>query len=56
VTIPRPPWYGKLQALIAPTDGAVKLGLVLVILACLALLLWGDGPARALALIYIVSP
>jgi hypothetical protein len=52
----QPPWYSKLEHLLAPTDGAARLGLVLVILVCLGLLIWGDAPARALALIYIVSP
>jgi hypothetical protein len=51
-----PPWYGKLRSSLAPTDGAAKLGLWLVILACLGLLFFADAPARALGLVYLVSP
>ena len=52
----RPPWYGKLTRILAPTDQAARVGLIVVILICLGLLVWGDAPMRALALVYIVSP
>lgn len=50
------PWYPKLQSIIAPTETASTIGLGVIIVLCLLVMWKGDAVAKALLLVYLVSP
>lgn len=56
MAIPKMPWYGKLREIVAPTEVAANIALILIILVCIYLLFKGDAVQKALAVVYIVSP
>ena len=54
--LPKMPWYDKLEKAVAPTEGAANLLLVIIIVACLVVLLFGKPIHKAALVVYLVSP
>lgn len=54
--LPVPPWYAKIESVLAPTERAATLALLAVI-AITAVIAWkGSATVKAAWLVYIVSP
>lgn len=56
MAVPKLPWYNKLESIVAPTEGAANLFLIIIIIACLVILLKGNAVAKAAFVVYLVSP
>ena len=54
--MPNLPWYGKLRSLVAPTDRASTVTLVVVLVVVLLVLWKGDAVHKAAVAVYLVSP
>jgi hypothetical protein len=53
---PSLPWYNKIKSIIAPTEGAANLALIVIILVCILVLWKGDSIKKAALAVWIVSP
>jgi hypothetical protein len=54
--VPSLPWYGKLKTIVAPTDRASTVTLVVVLVVVLLVLWKGDPVHKAAVAVYLVSP
>jgi hypothetical protein len=50
------PWYPRLKRLIAPTEAAANVALLVVVMVCLLVLWRGDAVTKALVVVYLASP
>jgi hypothetical protein len=50
------PWYSRLEKIVAPTEKATNVALVVLICLCLLLLWKGDSVMKAAFVVYMVSP
>lgn len=56
MAVPKLPWYDKLEKIVAPTEGAANLALVILIAISLVILIWGKPLMKAAWVVYVVSP
>jgi hypothetical protein len=56
MAVPTLPWYNKLKEIVAPTEGAANLALIVIIVILLVLLLKGSALSKAAAVVWVVSP
>lgn len=56
MAVPRLPWYNKLEKIVAPTEGAANLALIIIIAITAVILIWGKPIMKAAWVVYLVSP
>ena len=56
MAVPKLPWYSKLEKLVAPTEGAANLALIVLITISVVILIWGKPIIKAAWVVYLVSP
>jgi hypothetical protein len=54
--LPRPPWYDTIERTLAPTERAATIGLLVFVAVTLVIAWRGSATAKALWLVYVVSP
>jgi hypothetical protein len=56
MAIPRMPWYSRVERIVAPTETASDVALVLILAVTLWVLIRGNAAIKAAWTVYVVSP